>query len=207
MELCSASTLKRIMVVAARLMAENRDRLIELDQAAGDGDLGVSMQAGFQAISNMASGMEEKDCGKMLMKLGMELNEAAPSSLGTILSIFFMGGGKALKGKETLTIADLHTLFARGLDSVMARAGSKPGERTILDSLHPASEAMAAESDLTAGLQRALAAAVAGAEATKEMRAVHGRAAYRADQLLGSPDGGAIVGVLLVQAFAEGMAE
>lgn len=204
MDTITTGGLRSVMGAAARLMAEHRDSLIALDQEAGDGDLGLSMQAGFESLSRLADGMEERDCGKMLMKLGMELNEAAPSSLGTILSVLFMGGGKMVKGLEALDVAALHTFFSSGLDAVMQRAGSRPGERTILDSLCPAADAMEGAPSLSEGLERGLSAARAGAEATKKMRAVHGRAAYRADQLLGQPDGGAIVGSLLIQAFAEG---
>lgn len=187
---------------ASKKMDENRDHLVQLDQLAGDGDLGITMKAGFAAMDALAATMNEEDCGRMLMGLGMELNEAAPSSLGTILSSLFMAGGKAVRGRQALDQEGLALFWKAGIEGIMARAHSKPGERTILDSLCPAAEALAQGQGLADALPQAAKAAAAGTEATKTMAPVHGRAAYYGDKVMGHPDGGAVVGQLIFEALA-----
>ncbi len=188
----------------AGTMSENRQYLIELDQRNGDGDLGISMSEGYAAAAAAVCGSEERDLGKLLVAAGKAFNEAAPSSLGTITSLGMMGMAKTLKGHEQADAALLSEALRAGVDKIMERAGSKPGEKTILDALVPAVEAV--ESHAAEGAEAALKAAAAaareGAESTKEMRAVHGRAAYYGDKTLGLIDGGAEVGRLLFEAIA-----
>ena len=103
----NAQSLAGALLSISRIMTENRDYLVELDQQNGDGDLGVSMAAGFKAVSDYLAAASadgssdgEKDLGKLFMKSSGVFNEAAPSSLGTIFSIGLMGMAKVLKGKE-----------------------------------------------------------------------------------------------------------
>ena len=137
-------TLRGAMDAVNRLMAANRDYLVELDQQNGDGDLGISMAAGFQAAGDYLAAAEEKDLGKLLMKCGGVFNEAAPSSLGTIISFGFMGMARALKGKEEAGAGELASAMEAALANIMEKAKSKPGEKTILDSLAPAIQALKA---------------------------------------------------------------
>ena len=95
----NAASVKTGIRKISRIMAENKDYLIKLDQQNGDGDLGVSMSEGFEAAAVFVEGTSETDLGKILMQTGGVFNEAAPSSLGTIISFAFMGMAKSLKGK------------------------------------------------------------------------------------------------------------
>lgn len=191
----------------ANKMAENRDYLIKLDQRNGDGDLGISMSVGFKAAYEAIKESKDADLGRALLSASKAFNNAAPSSLGTILSIGFMGMAKSLKGKEETDLYDLSVAMESGLENIMKKAESKPGEKTILDSLHPAIMAMkkGSEQGLTSEevLQHAKKAAEDGAESTKDMKAVHGRAAYFAESSLGIVDGGAIAGKLIFEALTE----
>lgn len=184
-------------------MNENKAYLIQLDQQNGDGDLGISMSEGFQAAADYAASSEEKDLGKLLMKVGGAFNEAAPSSLGTILSFGFMGMAKVLKGKEEGTVAMFAEAVQAGVQKIMDKAGSKPGEKTILDALCPAAEALSHGKDFEEAFQMAAEKAAEGSEATKAMRSVHGRAAYYGDQSIGLLDGGSVVGRLIFEALSE----
>lgn len=76
------------------------------------------------------------------MKCGKTFNEASPSSLGTITSFGLMGMAKSLKGKENARLLDLASAMKKGLELIMEKAGSKPGEKTILDAVYPAVEAL-----------------------------------------------------------------
>ena len=95
-----AEQVKEIFAQISAVMTENRDYLIELDQQNGDGDLGISMSEGYEAVVHYLESAEEKDLGKLFMGCARTFNEAAPSSLGTITSFGLMGMAKALKGKE-----------------------------------------------------------------------------------------------------------
>lgn len=187
-------------------MEANRDYLIELDQQNGDGDLGLYMVAGFRAVDAYLNGAPEKDLGKLMMKCGGTFNEAAPSSLGTILSLGFMGMAKSLKGKEEATFAEFTEAYGKGLENVMKRAESKPGEKTILDALYPALEVMRANTgNPKKAMTDAADAATAGSEATRQMLAVHGRAARYGEKSLGILDGGSVAGKLIIRGIANAL--
>jgi dihydroxyacetone kinase len=193
-------TLKKAFNSISQIMDANRDYLIQLDQQNGDGDLGISMSAGFKAVSAyLSSEDKEKDLGKLLMKCSSTLNEGAPSSLGTILSIGLTGMAKDLKGKEEASIDELAKAMERGINEIMEKAESKPGEKTILDALCPAVDVLKSKSDMgtTMAFTAAAMAAEAGSEATRNMRSVHGRAAYYAEKSIGILDGGSVVGKLI----------
>ena len=187
----------------SRLMTKNRDYLVELDQQNGDGDLGISMAAGFKAVSDYLATCEEKDLGKLFMKSSGVFNEAAPSSLGTILSIGLMGMAKALKGKEEAVAGEVAAAMEAGLGAIMEKAKSRPGEKTILDALCPAVQVLKnAGGDKTAWIKAAQAAAE-GCESTRAMKSVHGRAVYYGEKSIGVLDGGSAAGKLIFEGISE----
>lgn len=188
----------------SRKVDENKEYLVMLDQQNGDGDLGISMSEGFRAVVVLLDGLEERDLGKVLLRAGNAFNEAAPSSLGTILSFGFMGMARCLKGIEEATDEVMVQAVFAGVERIMEKAGSKPGERTILDSLYPAVLTLQREiADSKRALHEAALAAKAGAEATRTMRPVHGRAAYYGEKSLGHLDGGAVVGQIIFEGLQE----
>ena len=198
------SEIKKGISAIAKEMTENRDYLVELDQRNGDGDLGISMSEGFNALVEVLNKTEETDLGKVFRDLSKTFNESAPSSLGTILSFGLMGIAKELKGKTEVSRQELSVALEKGLDNILDKTGSKVGEKTIIDSLSPGIESLlssGSEED-KAAFQNAYEASKAGAEKTKEMMAVHGRAAYYGEKSLGLVDGGAVVGTLIFKGMA-----
>lgn len=191
-------------------MAEHRAYLIELDARNGDGDLGISMDQGFAAAARAAAQGETDDLGRLLLGASKAFNEAAPSSLGTILSLGLMGMAKALKGQTECTLAQCAQALTAGVEAICAKTGSKAGEKTVLDAFIPAAGALldAAQAGQSASeaLAAAAQAAAAGCEATRDMLPVHGRAAYYGEKLLGVTDGGAEAGRLLFAALAQAFA-
>lgn len=182
------------------VMDENKDYLVELDQQNGDGDLGVSMSNGFRAVTEGLALSGEKDLGRVFMNAGKLFNEASPSSLGTILSFGMTGMAKALRGNEETDTAGLADAMQAGLELIMEKAGSKPGEKTVLDALQPGIAALkAASGEGEAAYAKAADAAAAGSESTREMRSVHGRAAYYGDNSIGVLDGGSVAGKLIFE--------
>lgn len=193
-----SATLKAKFNAIAQIMADNCDYLVELDRQNGDGDLGFSMKSGFGDTAAALEASDETDLGRLFLLASRTFNESAPSSLGTILSIGMMGTAKALKGSQTATAEEASAGLKAGLQAIMDRTGSSLGEKTILDSLAPGIEALAS-GDLAAAAE----AAANGSEATKQMLAKHGRAAYYGEKSLGILDGGSVVGRLIFEAIAK----
>ncbi|MDO4900801.1 dihydroxyacetone kinase subunit L [Actinomyces sp.] len=203
-------TLVAITGQISALMTENRDYLVGLDQVNGDGDLGISMDDGFKALAEYLAAQEQADLGQLLRGAAKAFNGAAPSSLGTILSFGLMGMARPLRGKTQADVVAAAQALRAGVESIMLKAESKPGEKTILDALVPGAEILVGgaedvaegETPLSALLQRAAEAAAQGSQATREMEAVHGRAAYSASRSIGVLDGGSVVGRLIFEGLA-----
>lgn len=187
----------------AKEMSANVTKLIELDQAFGDGDLAISMNQGFSGIVYyLANNDIDDDFGQYFMRIAKVFNETAPSSLGTILSFGFSGMAKSLKGISDAQLDDFKYAFANGLQNIKTKAGAKCEEKTIIDSLEPAILEFCLHDDIKIALTKARDAAEKGMLDTKKYIAVHGRASYHNEKTLGHIDGGAAVGYLIFKALA-----
>ena len=205
MEALEKESILGILLNLKNTMIENRDYLVELDGRMGDGDLGLTMSKGFSAAYDELKETEETDIGMILVKAGMIIAKTAPSTMGTLLGTGFMRGGKAIKGKTEIAPPDLALFFQDFVQGLMDRGKAQPGDKTIIDSIKPAADAlkMSAGEGFKPALEAACKAAEAGLEATKEMIAQHGRIAYYKEKSRGHQDPGATVGVLMIKVFAE----
>lgn len=199
--------LTQILDVIVEVMEGAKDELIELDGAMGDGDLGLTMVKGFSAVAEEIRAIDETDMGKIMMKLGMKMNSTVPSTMGTLVSTCFLKAAPAAKGKTELTLVDMVAMGKGAVAGVMDRGKSKPGDKTMLDALHPAVEALskAAEAgdSLADAWQKAYEAARDGVEQTKSMQSVHGRAAYYQEKSIGRQDPGATAMMYIVSGVAK----
>lgn len=204
MSMLQLADVKALFVLLDEMAQKNRDYLIELDSVMGDGDLGLTMATSFKAANEFAQEFTDEDLGSLFMRAGMVMAKAAPSTMGTLIATGFMRGGKALKGKRAIDLPDM-ALFWRAFTAGIAERGkSKVGEKTILDSLDPAATALeGAIGSLKEALASAKKAAQEGVEATKDMVAQHGRAAYYQEKSRTAQDPGATVGALIVAVFAD----
>jgi dihydroxyacetone kinase-like protein len=193
----------KILQNLKKLFNDNRDYLVELDARMGDGDLGLTMSKAFTAVYDELRDSKETDIGKLLMKAGMLMAKAAPSTMGTLMATGLMRGGKAVSGKAELTTADLAEFFRAFVRGIMERGKAKPGEKTIIDSLKPAADTLLElkGEDIAKALQAALISSENGLESTKNMVAQHGRIAYYKEQSMGREDPGAVAGVILIKGF------
>ena len=193
----------KILSNLKQLFNDNKDALVELDSRMGDGDLGLTMSKAFTAAHDEMADTEETDLGKILMKAGMIMAKAAPSTMGTLMATGFMRGGKAVSGKKEITTADLAGFFQAFVGGIMERGKSKPGDKTVVDSLKPAADTLEAckGQELQIALKEALLSAEKGLESSKELIAKHGRIAYYKEQSIGQQDPGATAGVILVKGF------
>jgi len=206
MEKITKQELIQIFDQIAVTMDEAKQTLIELDGAMGDGDLGLTMCSGFHAVKDEIRRLEEPDLGKLIMKLGMKLNSTVPSTMGTLVATCFLKAAPKARGKTELVLADLVTMGQGAVQGVMERGKTKLGEKTMLDALAPAMEALAAADaagrSLAEAWQAACAAAEAGVEKTKSMQSVHGRAAYYREKSVGRQDPGATAMMYIIQGIA-----
>ncbi|MBW2450467.1 MAG: dihydroxyacetone kinase subunit L [Deltaproteobacteria bacterium] len=193
----------KILQNLKKLFNENRDHLVELDARMGDGDLGLTMSKAFTAVYDELRDTAETDIGKILMKAGMLMAKAAPSTMGTLMGTGFMRGGKAVLGKAEVSTADLAEFFQAFVTGIMERGKAKPGEKTIIDSLKPAADTLLEfkGEEVEKALQAALRSSENGLESTKNMVAQHGRIAYYKEQSKGQVDPGATAGVILMKGF------
>ncbi len=179
--------------------------LTELDQAVGDGDLGVTA-AKLAAALETAAGQDVADLGKALARTGMALNRAAPSTMGTLMATALMQAGKTVVGKETLTVSDLPRLLAAAAEGVRTRGKANVGDKTLLDALQPASDAFAAALSEGKPLQAAagtmLAAAREGRDRVTPLRNRIGRASWLGERTEGKVDPGCAFAVIVLTALA-----
>lgn len=203
----NSSDLEGLFAKVKDVMIENKDWLFELDSAIGDGDLGITMSTGFSKVHEMISILEEEDIGRVFMKVGMTLAETVPSTLGTLIATGFIRAGKSVKDKTEVDLSDFVLIMSAFVEGIMERGKAKPSEKTIIDSLYPAFEALklASESNksLKEGFSQAYEAAKGGVEDTKEMLPKHGRAVWYGEKSIGKKDPGAVAGMLLIKAFYE----
>lgn len=202
--------LKKAIKCCSDLMEVNKQYLIDLDSALGDGDLGLTMTAGFAEALNFVTSSTENDLGKLTAQMGMAISKKVPSTMGTLVASGFMGAGKSAKGHQLLNGDEFAAYMEAFVAGVMNRGKASAGDRTIVDSLRPAADALKqavqAGDDLKTALEKAAKAAAAGVEATKQMQPKFGRAVYYGDQVLGKEDQGAVVGKLIFEGFAKAFA-
>lgn len=190
----------------SQMLIDQADYLTSLDQAMGDGDMGITMGKIGAATLDFANTTAIGDIGKYLYQLGTVMNRAAPSTMGTLLAGGLMDAGKAVRNKTTLEPADVVAIFQAVDAGIRTRGKANLGDKTIVDALHPASEAFAAAVQRGATLNEAAVAAIAAAEAGRDrvtpLRSKVGRASWVGERTEGQMDAGCAMAVLLLQAIA-----
>lgn len=201
-EYIASADLKNIFTSIYEVMLENKDRLTELDAAIGDGDLGLTMCDGFNKICESLKSIAAGSVGETLSHAGMVMNKNVPSTMGTILSVSMIKMGMYAKNKEHLLKEEIPEMFEAGLKGMMAIGKSQVGDKTVLDALFPAYEAMKTLQEkggsLADMLEAAVKAAEEGVENTKNMISKHGRGSWYQEKSIGKQDPGATAGMLII---------
>ena len=205
----NTATLIDILKDTAVGWSRNSDEFRRLDSIAGDGDLGVTVELASKAITDYLANSGEDDFGKLLMKSGMQINKASPSTFGTLLASAFMEAGKVVLGRKEIEFKDLLLLGNGAVEGVQKRGKAEVGDKTMLDALVPAikafEQALAKGTDARSALELTIKAAKTGAEATVNMKAKYSRASYRQDGAIGLQDAGATATYFLIEAFANSL--
>ena len=190
-----------------QVFAENQRQLTALDSAVGDGDLGVSLDRGFTAVQAELSANPPGDLPAVFKTVATVLIRTMGGTSGPLLGTFFLRAAAASAGRSELAPPDVVALFQAGVDGIQQRGKAALGDKTMLDALIPAVDAMRGALEAGRGqteiLERGAAAAEAGMRATIAMQARKGRGSYLGERSVGHQDPGATGSYLLLKAAAE----
>jgi phosphoenolpyruvate---glycerone phosphotransferase subunit DhaL len=183
-----------ILAVAAAVTA-HEDELTALDSAIGDGDHGANMKRGFDAVAAEVGAIAAMPLPDALKSIGTKLVMTVGGASGPLYGTLFLTLGKELAAAP----GDYAGALLKAVDAVAARGKSEQGQKTMLDVLYPVAEA------LTQGHSKAeiVAAAAREVAATRDRKAIRGRASFLGDRSIGHIDPGARSSALIVEAVAE----
>ena len=204
-----------VISAVADAMEAHKDELTELDQPIGDSDHGINMARGFSAARALLPQLAGETPAAVLKKVGSTLVSKVGGSSGPLYGTLFRKVGVALKGDDSLATDDnavrcLAAGLSKAFVGIEDLGGAKPGDKTMLDAMQPAMEALEharGESlPLADALAQAADAAEAGAEATVPLQARKGRASYLGERSVGHKDPGAASFALLMRTVADAVA-
>ncbi|AUX31026.1 MULTISPECIES: dihydroxyacetone kinase subunit DhaL [Sorangium] len=196
---------------AAEVLEREKAFLTELDAPIGDSDHGVNMARGFAAVRDRLGRLDRGDIGALLKDVGMTLLSTVGGASGPLYGTLFRDAGQRAAGAAALDLAALAGCLEAGLEGVRRRGKASPGDKTMVDALVPAVDALKAAlsapqaadgAALRDALGRAADAARAGVEATVPLVARKGRASYLGERSAGHQDPGATSCWLLLRSLA-----
>jgi phosphoenolpyruvate---glycerone phosphotransferase subunit DhaL len=195
--------LKEALSFAAGRFAREENRLNELDGAIGDGDHGITMRIGFEAIRAAVAPLDDATApGEILRKAGTAFMAGTGGAIGVIFGKALMSGGKALGGAMQVGPAEFAAVLD-GMQSAVASTGkAKPGDKTILDSIRAAAGTTPSQ-DLTGTMRASCVAAEETALATAGWACKVGRASRLGERSIGHPDPGATSFGIFLRALLE----
>ncbi len=188
---------------ALAIILEKEPELAQLDSVAGDGDHGAGMARGFRAA---AAADRTGTAGQVIAKAGMAFSDAAGGASGALVGMYLMTLGGGLQGDVTTAI-QVHSALVKAQDALMKLGKAKLGDKTMLDTLIPFTEAFGAQAGAGATIPAAWGGALdagrAGMESTKDMVAARGRSAVLKERSLGTQDPGATSVYYVLRAVGE----
>lgn len=186
---------------------ENKEYLTDLDSAIGDADHGVNMDRGFTTVKAELEKVSPQDIGTLLKTVSMTIIKTVGGASGPLYGTFFLRAMKVGTGKKELSALDVVNLFEAGLEGVVQRGKAQLNDKTMVDSLTPAVNAMKQALQNGSGLQQILqqgaAAAEEGMKNTIPLQARKGRASYLGERSIGHQDPGATSSYLLLKTAFE----
>jgi dihydroxyacetone kinase-like protein len=186
-------------------MGEHRQELVRLDAAIGDGDHGTNMDRGMRKALEKLDSADQADAGAVLKTVAMALVSSVGGAAGPLYGTLFLQMGTALAGKEEVDLAGWTEAWRKGLEGVQARGKAEREDKTMVDALIPAIEALESAPDLDAGLRAAVEGAEEGMRATTPLVARKGRASYLGERSKDHQDPGATSTYYLFKSAAEAL--
>jgi dihydroxyacetone kinase-like protein len=181
---------------AYALIHKNGDYITDLDSATGDGDHWTNINMGFESLVEAADELENKSVFEEFKQIGTIMMSVIGGSSGVLYGSAYLAAAKVLKEKETIGKEELFQVLEAMLQAIMSRGNAQVGWKTMIDCLAPAvdcyRECLANNEDECTLAEKVKQAAIDGAQRTKEMEAVRGRATYQANKGIGHLDPGAV---------------
>lgn len=181
---------------AYELIHAQGDYITALDSATGDGDHWTNINMGFEKLVEVAEELEQKTVFEEFKQIGTIMMSVIGGSSGVLYGSAYLAAAKVLKEKETIGNEELCQVLDAMLQAIMSRGNAQKGWKTMIDCLAPAvecyQECISNGIDEITTAEKVKQAAIEGAESTKEMEAVRGRATYQANKGVGHLDPGAV---------------
>jgi phosphoenolpyruvate---glycerone phosphotransferase subunit DhaL len=208
--LMDAVTIRTWMHGISESMRAERDHLVALDSAIGDGDHGINMNRGFDAVESAIEAEPDATPGRLLILSGKTLVSSVGGASGPLWGSALRAAGRSLGDRTVVEPGQLVDALAAALASIRDLGAATLGDKTMVDALEPAVEALRRElasgRPLAAALEAAEAAADAGMRATIPLQARKGRASYLGERSIGHQDPGATSTALIVRALGRAVA-
>jgi dihydroxyacetone kinase-like protein len=193
------------MAEAAGAVKAQRDYLTQLDAAIGDGDHGTNMDRGFVAVEKALAGQGDLPPGRLLIVAGKTLVSTVGGASGPLWGSALRAAGRSLGDAETFEGPALADALDAAIAAVVDLGAAAPGDKTMIDALTPAAEALrtalANDVPLALAVASACEAAEEGARATVPLLARKGRASYLGERSIGHQDPGATSAALIIRAL------
>ena len=191
----------------AQAIEENCEMLTDLDREIGDADHGANMRRGFRAVLEKMPSVEDKDIGTILKNVGMTLLSKVGGAAGPLYSTMFTKAGMTIGAKMEMDLNDWAQALEAGTTGIAKLGKALPNDKTMLDALYPALNALSAAmgngASVGEALQKSADAAHEGMLATIPLVARKGRASYLGERSAGHQDPGATSTYLLIKTAAE----
>ncbi|MBO8127561.1 MAG: dihydroxyacetone kinase subunit L [Firmicutes bacterium] len=210
MEKITRDALKKALLDITDEIEANQDYLSELDAAMGDGDHGVSMTLGWRAVAEKIKSLEDPTIADLLKTTGMALVSSVGAAMGPLYGTGFIRAAAAAGDAESLNLSQLTKVFEAFRDGVMQRGNAQVGDKTMVDTIVPAVDALkGAEesgSDLISALRAFVVAAEEGMKSTIPLQSKVGRSSRLGERTIGHQDAGATSCYLIFKTFARSVA-
>jgi len=203
-------TLIKVLSNILEVMRTNEKYLTKLDADIGDADHGINMVRGFEKVMELISQQNPEDIGTVLQLTGMGLLQVVGGAAGPLYGMLFLEASKPLKGKKEMTVQDFVSMLEAGLRAVVTTGGgTQPGEKTMVDVLHPVVEKLKkmvserSDLDFVTVLEEIVPYARECVIKTIPMLAKRGRASYLGERSIGHQDPGATSTYLIIRTFLD----
>ncbi len=198
--------MKALLLDVCQVFQDNRDYLCKMDSFTGDGDHGISMDRGFRAVQEELATLEVSDW-QYVKRTGRVLTSTIGGAIGPLMGMIFTEASKVFEAKDTIDTEAVYLAADKALSSIKRLGRVKEGDKTMVDALSPAVQALKDAGDrgteMEEALDMAVEAARQGLERTKDMVAVKGRAKFLGERSKGYQDAGATSMCLLLEAIRD----
>lgn len=205
--MADAQKVKEVILAISEIIEEKKLYLTQLDAAIGDGDHGLNMAKGFGAAKEKLESTNPETPSDILKAVGMALISKVGGAAGPLYGTAFLNASKSVAGKTELDLNDYQVMLEAALDGVKSRGKATVGEKTMVDAIEPALEALkkaiAEGSSTREAMDKSVAAAEEGVNYTKTIIAQKGRASYLGERSIGHIDPGAMSSYVILKTIAE----